>query len=136
MLFKSFPNILMADAKITRPIGIYILVNIDLLDCRMEWPAAWRGNLLLEYVEEYGASPLYIAISGGIWLIVGLFLALELVAGKNLGKDSGNLCYSWLYSLVLVRSAGSAGTPCQLAVCSDRKYFFPACCILYILFSQ
>jgi hypothetical protein len=36
-------------------------------------------------LEEYGARPLYISISGAIWLFIGLFLAWFLWQGRTLG---------------------------------------------------
>lgn len=66
-----------------RPIGITILAIIAL------WIAAWNGLRLSEAVffwrmlEEYHASPLYIAISGGFWLVTALSLACGIWQGKT-----------------------------------------------------
>jgi len=35
----------------------------------------WRDNLLLENAGQYGAHPLYVAISGAVWLIAGCCLS-------------------------------------------------------------
>jgi hypothetical protein len=65
-----------------RPVGIIILAIIAL------WIAVWNGLRLSEAVffwrvlEGYHASPLYIAISGGFWLVSALTLAFGIWQGK------------------------------------------------------
>lgn len=76
----------MTDEKITRPARIYILTFI------IFWIAGWNGFRLFEAIyfwntlKTYGASPLYVAISGGIWLMLGLFLTWSLLKGMTWGR--------------------------------------------------
>ena len=77
------------------------------------WFAAWNGLRLGEALsfwktlEEYGAYPLYIAMSGGVWLITGLFLVRGLWQGKAwgrlaaLGGAAGYASWYWFDRLVL-----------------------------------
>jgi hypothetical protein len=58
-------------------------------------------------LEEYGAHPLYIVISGGVWLIAGLFLVWGLWQGKTWGWAAalvgtfGYTAWYWFDRLVL-----------------------------------
>jgi hypothetical protein len=97
----------MTDAKKTRPIGITVLSILVL------WLAAWNGLRLGEAtvfwktLGEYGAAPLYISASGGVWLIAGLFLVWGLWKGKTWGWVStfagtiGYTAWYWFDRLVL-----------------------------------
>jgi hypothetical protein len=65
----------MSMARKIRPVGVYFLVLLILL------VACWNGLRFFEAIlfwiplKTYAASPLYIAISGGVWFLFGLFLA-------------------------------------------------------------
>jgi predicted permease len=54
--------------------------------------AAWNGLRMSEAIffwnslEEYGAHPLYILMSGVTWLLIGLILGWSLWKGKNRGR--------------------------------------------------
>ena len=58
-------------------------------------------------LENYGAHPLYIAISGAVWLIAGLLLVWGLWQGKAwgwaamLGGTAGYTAWYWIDRLVL-----------------------------------
>jgi hypothetical protein len=71
--------------RIKHPVRVYLLAIIFL------WLAAWNGLRLGETIyfwktlETYGAHPLYIAISGAIWLMTGLLLAGGIWRGKTWG---------------------------------------------------
>jgi hypothetical protein len=68
------------------------------------WSAAWSCLRLCEaaffwkVLEEYNASPLYIAISGGFWLIASIFLALGIWLRKT---------RNWVWSIVFLISYAS-----------------------------
>jgi phosphoglycerol transferase MdoB-like AlkP superfamily enzyme len=55
------------------------------------WLTIWNGLRLGEAIfywrtlAEYGAHPLYIAITGGLWPVAGLFLVWGLWQGKAWG---------------------------------------------------
>jgi hypothetical protein len=97
----------MTDVKATRPFGIFILAIIVL------WIASWNGLRLGEAVffwntlRVYGASPLYIAISAGVWLIIGILLAWSLWQRKAWGRialicaSAGYSAWYWFDRLVL-----------------------------------
>jgi len=77
------------------------------------WLVSWNGLRLgsaiffWKTLAEYGAHPLYIAISGGAWLIVGLLLVWGLWWGKTwgwiaaIGSTAGYIAWYWLDRLVL-----------------------------------
>ena len=97
----------MISAKRVRSTGITILaIFVFLL-------AAWNGLRLGETIffwktlKTYGAHPLYIAISGGVWFIAGLLLFWGLWFGKPwgwasaLGGTVGYFAWYWFDRLVL-----------------------------------
>jgi len=75
--------------------------------------ASWNGLRLGEAIffwktlAEYGAHPLYIAMSGGVWFIAGLLLAWGLWRGKAwawlaaIGGAAGYGRWYWFDRLVL-----------------------------------
>jgi hypothetical protein len=75
--------------------------------------AIWNGLRLGETIffwktlEKYGAHPLYISISGGLWLLVGLVLFEGLWLGKawvlvaSLGGIVGYTAWYWFDRLVM-----------------------------------
>jgi hypothetical protein len=90
-----------------RPISISILAIIIL------WLAVWNGLRLGEAIffwntiEAYGTYPLYMSISGGIWLVIGLFLTWSLWQGRGWGRvaailvSAGYTAWYWFDRLVL-----------------------------------
>ena len=89
------------------------LVRVIILAMLVLVVAIWNGLRLGETIffwktlEYYGAHPLYIAISGGVWLIIGLLLAWGLWLGKSwgwagaLGGTVGYSAWYWFDRLVL-----------------------------------
>jgi hypothetical protein len=81
----------MTDVRRVRP------GNITVLSFFVFFFAAWNGLRLGEAIyywktlAEFDAYPLYIAISGGVWLIVGLFLVWSMWQGKVWGRKAA-LC--------------------------------------------
>jgi uncharacterized membrane protein (DUF2068 family) len=88
-------------------------VRVSILALMMLFVAVINGLRLSETIyfwktlEEYGAYQLYICISGGVWLITGLFLVWGLWRGKSWGRIAaiyGTACYTawyWLDRLIL-----------------------------------
>jgi len=97
----------MNSVKRSRSIGITLLVIF------VFWLAVWNGLRLGETIffwktlEKYGSHPLYIAISGAVWLIIGLLVAVGLWLGKawawaaTLGGTAGYTAWYWFDRLVL-----------------------------------
>lgn len=98
----------MNSSRVTgRPLRIYFLVLL------VVGVIAWNGLRLGETIffwktlEEYGAHPLYIAVSGGVWVVTGLLLVQSLWLGKawgwaaSLGGSVGYLAWYWFDRLVL-----------------------------------
>lgn len=77
------------------------------------WISIWNGVRLVDAIlfwktlKSYGISPLYIAISGGTWLITGVFLGLGVGRGKvwswaaSFGGAAGFASWYWFDRLVL-----------------------------------
>ena len=88
-------------------------LRINLLALLVLALAAWNGLRLGEAIffwktlENYGAHPLYIAISGGVWFIAGLLLGWGLWLGKpwawaaTLGGTVSYVAWYWFDRLVL-----------------------------------
>jgi hypothetical protein len=78
--------------------------NITILSIFVLCFAAWNGLRLSEAIyswktlAEFGAYPFYISISGGVWLIVGLFLVWSMWQGKIWGRIAA-LCAAAIYTL-------------------------------------
>ena len=97
----------MVEEKNKRPVELTILEILFLLF------AAWNGLRLGESIffwktlAEYGAYQLYIALTGGFWLIAALLLFWAFWRGKTWGRAAafaGTLGYSawyWFDRLVL-----------------------------------
>ena len=98
---------MMFSPKNKRPIRVNFLVIFVL------WLAVCNGLRLGETIffwktlEYYSAHPLYIAISGAVWLITGLLLVWGLWLGKAwgwaamLGGSAGYTAWYWLDRLVV-----------------------------------
>jgi hypothetical protein len=90
-----------------RPFRLICLVLI------VAFYVVWNGLRLGETIffwrtlEKYGAHPLYIAISGGLWIIIGLLLAWGLWLGKAwgwaaaIGGTVGYTAWYWFDRLVM-----------------------------------
>ena len=125
----------MVEEKNIRPIGITILEILFLLF------AAWNDLRLGETIffwktlAEYGADPLYIALTGAIWLIVALLLFWALWRGKTWGRAAalaGTLVYSaWYWFDRLALQKPHANSP--FAVVANIVFLL---FILIILFSR
>ena len=97
----------MTDAKSALPFGVFILEILTI------WLAAWNGLRLgaaiffWNALEEYDAHPLYISMSGGVWLTIGLFLVWILWNGKawgrmaTIGIAAGYTSWYWLDRMIL-----------------------------------
>jgi len=97
----------MAASKTRRPARVTVLILIVL------WLAAWNGIRLgnaiyfWKTLEEYGTHPVYIAISGGFWLLAAVFLARGLWQGKvwaragTFGGAAGYGSWYWFDRLAL-----------------------------------
>jgi hypothetical protein len=99
--------------RITRNVRPFRVTIVSLL---FFCTACWNGYRLLEAINfwhtlrNYGASPLYIAISGGFWLLIGLLCAWWLWAGKPWARLStlaglfGYTVWYWLDRLFVQES--------------------------------
>lgn len=97
----------MMSKKPERPNRVSLLVLLYL------WLAIWNTIRLAEAIvfwktlKSYSTSPLYIAISGGIWLVAGLILSVGLWHGKAwswaaaIGGTGGYTLWYWFDRLVL-----------------------------------
>jgi hypothetical protein len=79
-----------AEKKI-RPFSVTILALF--VFCLALWNGLRLGDALYFWktLAVYNANPLYLSISGGVWLILGLFLAWNLWSGKIIGPVAGLL---------------------------------------------
>jgi hypothetical protein len=97
----------MADFKNSPPLGITIIGILTI------WLTIWNGLRLgmaiffWNTLEEYNANPFYIFLSGGIWLIAGLFL-IWILGRRNpwgrmatIGVATGFTSWYWLDRLIL-----------------------------------
>jgi hypothetical protein len=90
-----------------RPFGVTFLAIIVVFAAVGNGLRLGEAIFFWKTLEEYGAHPLYIAISGGMWLIAGLFLVWGLWQGKAWGwvaALSGTVGYTawyWLDRLFL-----------------------------------
>ena len=90
-----------------RPLRIIFLALVVLA------VAIWNGLRLGETIffwktlEQYGAHPLYIAISGTLWILIGLVVFMGVWLGKTwgwaaaLGGTVGYITWYWFDRLVL-----------------------------------
>jgi hypothetical protein len=125
----------MTAARIPRPSRISILAIFIL------WIAILNGLRLGEAIyfwktlDEYRVSPLYISLSGTLWLIVGVMLVWGLWQRKDWGRKAvilGTLAYtSWYWFDRLVLQALHANWPFVLFT-----NIMLLLIIFYILFSQ
>jgi hypothetical protein len=125
----------MTSARSPHPIRISILA-IFILSF-----AVWNGLRLVEAIffwrtlEEYSVSPLYISLSGVLWLIVGFTLVWGLWKGKTWGRLAvifGTAAYtSWYWFDRLVLQESHANWPFVLIA-----NLILLLIIFYILYSQ
>ncbi len=106
-IWHGILNIIMVGANKIRPVRIIFLATLVICF------AAWNGLRLGETIffwktlQEYGASSVYISISGAFWLIMGLLLVWGLWQGKTwawpaaLGSTVGYIGWYWFDRLVL-----------------------------------
>ena len=107
--------------KKKRPFGVTFLAIY--VFCLAAWNALRLGQSIFFWktLANYGAHPVYIAVSGGVWLIAGLVLAWGLWLGKpwawaaSLGGAAGYGCWYWFDRLVLQKPQ-SSNWPLALAV--------------------
>jgi predicted permease len=125
----------MSKVKKTRPIGVTILALFVLFTALWSSLRLGEAIFLWKSLAEYGAHPLYIAISGGVWLIAGLFLVWCLWQGKAWGwvaAFSGTVGYaSWYWFDRLVLQRLHANWPFALVATAVFLFF-----ILFILSSH
>jgi hypothetical protein len=90
----------MTDSRVYRPLRISILAICIL------WFTALNGLRMGEAIyfwrtlTEYRVSPLYISLSGGLWLIAGLKLVWGLLQGKAWARTAvtcGTILYTFWY---------------------------------------
>ncbi len=127
-------NIIILPNK-TRPLSITVLV-VPVL-----WLAFWNGLRLGEVIFywktllEYGTYPLYIAISGGAWLFIGLLLFWCIWQGKSWGRMAvlcGTIGYtSWYWLDRLILQSPHANWPFALTTNTILLFI-----IFIILYSQ
>jgi hypothetical protein len=82
----------MTVTKKNRPIRISFLTILFV--CLAAWNCLRLGEAIFFWktISAYHASPLYISISGGIWLIIGLLIAWGLWKGKGWGRVAALWC--------------------------------------------
>ena len=73
---------MMVSPESKRPVRINILALLVLAVATINGLRLGEAIFLWKTLEEYGAHPLYISMSGGVWLIIGLFLVWSLWQGK------------------------------------------------------
>jgi hypothetical protein len=69
----------------SRSLGVTILAIFSFM--LVGWNSLRLGEAIFFWksLEEYGANPLYISVSGGLWLITGFIVFLGLWLGKRWG---------------------------------------------------
>ncbi len=65
-----------------RPFRVSFLAVIFFISAVINCLRLSEGIFFWKTLSNYGASPLYIAISGGFWLLTALMIAIGLWAGK------------------------------------------------------
>jgi predicted permease len=65
---------MMVDPEMRLPVRVRILSLLALAVAAINGLRLGEAIFLWKTLKEYGASPLYISVSGGIWLILGLIL--------------------------------------------------------------
>jgi hypothetical protein len=92
--------------KTVRPIRLIFLIFLVLAVAGSNGLRLGETIFFWKTLEEYHANPLYIALSGGVWFIVGLFLALGLWLGKKWGwlvaisGTTGYISWYWVDRLI------------------------------------
>jgi hypothetical protein len=92
---------------INRPIRLVLLVVFVLCIAGSNGVRLYEAIFFWKTLAEYGAYPFYISLSGGFWLLYGLFTGWSLWLGKKWGRmvafigTAGYFSWYWLDRLVL-----------------------------------
>jgi hypothetical protein len=90
-----------------RPVRVNILALLVLAVAASNGLRLDKAVFFWKTLEQYGAYPLYICMSGGFWFITGLFLVWGLWQGKAWGQiaaisgTAGYTFWYWLDRLIL-----------------------------------
>ena len=90
-----------------RPICLLILMLLALSVSASNGLRLCESVFFWKTLKEYGVYPLFISISGGVWLIIGLFLVWGLWGGKVWGRiaaicgTAGYTTWYWLDRLLI-----------------------------------
>lgn len=90
----------MTDSRVYRPIRISILAICVLWFTGVNGLRLGEAIYFWKTLEEYRLSPLYISLSGGLWLIIGLTLFWGLWQGKawaRIAVTCGTIFYAFWY---------------------------------------
>jgi hypothetical protein len=98
---------MMTSPKNKRPIRVYFLAVVVI--CLAAWNGLRLGEAIFFWktLVIYGAHPLYIGISGAVWLVTGLLIVWGFWAGKAWAWAvmlGGTICYTawyWIDRLLL-----------------------------------
>jgi hypothetical protein len=109
----------MTDASISRPLRISVLAMCILWFTGLNGLRLGEAVFFWKTLEGYRLSSLYISLSGGLWLIIGLLLVWGLWQGKAWGRMAvicGTIGYiSWYWFDRLVLQEPRANWPFALA---------------------
>lgn len=125
----------MLNIKQHRPAGATILAILAFLLAAWNGLRLWEAIYFWKTLARYDAPPLYIAISGGVWLVTGVLLTWGLWRGKFWARGavligiSGYTIWYWFDRLALQQP--HANWPFALIV---TVVFLSL--ILFILFSR
>ena len=90
-----------------RPFCLIILMLLALSVSASNGLRLCESVFFWKTLKEYGVYPLFISISGGVWLIIGLFLVWGLWGGKVWGRiaaicgTAGYTTWYWLDRVIL-----------------------------------
>ena len=100
----------MARNKILRPVGVTIFEILFLLFAAWNGLRVGEGIFFWKTLSEYGAFPLYIALTGAFWLTAALLLFWAFWHGKTWGRTAafagifGYIAWYWFDRLVLQKT--------------------------------